>query len=162
MSQWTHLCGNIRYDFIRLGPVAQDSHWIQKQLKKMLGPIITLEYEGEDRIELCNLPMGSEGSARYQIWVNPSPSALYTANVAIWGDLRNFHYHEVEETIIPWFASITDVLALKTFAAENWNPPLPFMVRDAVLKIEVEFQDGLILHTHHDEPITRIVVPKET
>lgn len=48
------------------------------------------------------LPMGSEGSCRMSVWVNPDFHSLSRYTVTIFGDLRD---HNSAEEVVEWFRS---------------------------------------------------------
>lgn len=120
MSQWTHVCGCIRVDALRV-VMADDNH--VETIKKALGRVITfedlLEAARANRNTTTIIPCGSEGSLRYEIMENPNPSDISAYVVSIWGDLRDY---DDDKAIEEWFNRACDQL---------W-------IRQAVLAIEVE------------------------
>jgi len=118
MSQWTHVCGCIRVDAIK-GLTSKID------FKKILGNIIEYETDGEWSTKL---PLGSEGSIKYDIWTNSDMGEMYAYTISIFGDLRNY---ENKEEIKEWFKNVC------------LNSGL--MIRDAVLSIQVEYKSKIIL-----------------
>ena len=66
------------------------------------------------------LPMGSEGSLRKSVWVNPSESSMAAYTVSVFGDLRDF---DASHEIVEWFKEVCDGLC----------------VRNAVITVEDDF-----------------------
>ncbi len=118
MSQWTHVCGCIRVDAIQ-GLTSKID------FKKILGNIIEYETDGEWNTKL---PLGSEGSIKYDIWTNSDMGEMYAYTISIFGDLRDY---EDKEEIKEWFKNVC------------LNSGL--MIRDAVLSIQVEYKSKIIL-----------------
>ena len=126
MSQWTHVCGCIRYDALRMCILPGQSI---NDLKALLGNTVSFE-DSEDKWEACNVPRGSEGSIQFSFWENPHRPSLAAYTVAIFGDLRDFGNDNVQQ-IKDWFERVThnDLL----------------IVRNAILEIEVEYCDEPII-----------------
>jgi len=121
MSIWTHVVGTIRVDGIPGIIKIED-------LEKILGKII--KYTNilvDDSDEETTLPMGSEGSLRYQI-IEYDKGFRWVV-IPVWGDLRDYD----------------DV----TYIEEWWNGVLEKLpvIRDACLRIEVEGQKPVLLWT---------------
>ena len=99
MSNWTHVAGVVRLDFINV---------FNRQLPdfdKMFGKECLFESAGDVwRDTHANpdsyLPMGSEGSLQKSVWINPNKSHIAAFTVTIFGDLRD---HDSAEEIIEWF-----------------------------------------------------------
>lgn len=126
MSVWTHINGSIRIDSI---------HFLDNlnkaDIAKILGKIVTWEDLMEDTSEIATeLPMGSEGSLQYTIWENPDSSDITRFTVNIWGDLRD--YRDLD-AIKKWFEKVLNS---------------GFMIRSAVLEVEVEYLEHVILVAH--------------
>lgn len=127
MSIWTHVVGAIRIDGIpSIDPDALD------RLIKVLGPMETFEDLSEDKNIECKLPMGSEGSIEYNIHVYGD--GLRWAIISIWGDLRDY---DKPELIKVWFTGLLNDLN---------NNDLP--VRDAIIRIEVEGSDPIVVSSN--------------
>jgi hypothetical protein len=89
MSQWTHVCGSIRYDAIRLDRSTAD--YCIKEINKLLGtPWNYDDFEKEGFVKPNDIPSGSEGSIQYKIYENPELNHITSFNINIWGDLRDF------------------------------------------------------------------------
>ena len=72
MSQWTHVNGNIRFDYLPISP----GLGIIEELKSVFGEIISYDHVGffGENHESCpssNIPCGSEGSIEYDIHETP-------------------------------------------------------------------------------------------
>ena len=135
MSQWTHVAGCIRYDAF-----AEDL-----PAKKILGkPFGFNDYP--DNPEDRGIPYGSEGSIQYSVYTNPDESCLARHTVSIWGDLRNFGVEDVD-SIRNWFEKATSAEATL------------LLVRDAILEINIEFKNEMIVLVYTDSGIKELVVP---
>ena len=126
MSQWTHVCGCIRIECIDHGSV-------NSKIEEILGKILRYgspmeEWELQDSNPDLYTPTGSEGGVEYDVWENPKEYELPSHTVSIWGDLRD--YCSVKK-ITKWFNKIL------------YNSGL--LIRDAVLSIDVEFQNKTVL-----------------
>ena len=121
MSQWTHVCGCIRYDHIMaLLP--------EPDFPQILGH--QFGYDDYDTT-WSDIPYGSEGSIRYEVLKTKEGSSISVYTVPIWGDLRDFGEEGVEN-IRKWFDRVT---------AE------PLNVRSAVLLVEVEFGKSYVFQS---------------
>ena len=124
MSQWTHVNGNIRIDYIRL---SEEDSLIGK-IKEIFGKEI-LWGDGEKAWdEGTKLPCGSEGSLEYKIYESPDPCHIAAYSVNVFGDLRNYGNNDIN-LIEQWFANIVKV----------------FNIRDAVITINDGWSDKLII-----------------
>jgi hypothetical protein len=97
MSNWTHVAAIIRVDSIRFDNEVKD-------FTKIFGRECLFESSEEvwdDAYRYPNkyLPMGSEGSLKMSVWVNPDPGCLAAYTVSIFGDLRD---HDDPQAIIDW------------------------------------------------------------
>jgi len=121
MSQWTHINGSIRVDCVRgLQPIPNF-----KELFK------TCDWaDDEDIWDACNVPKGSEGSVKVNIWENPEENHVAAYTVQVFGDLRDFgtpDYPEVKK----WFEDICLNKGLE--------------IRNAVLEVDIEYGNTYIL-----------------
>jgi len=135
MSQWTHVNGAIRYDALRI-PGLDTPFYSQAEVKEFLGN--TASYD--DPIEAwdnCNVPCGSEGSIEFVVHENPSETSLAAFGVHVFGDLRDFGSDEDVEKIREWFKRVTTTAGV--------------MVRSAILEINVEYGDAIILRYEDKE-----------
>lgn len=114
MSQWTHVCGCIRYDALRFVE--------EIDFTKVLGHPFRFD-DFPDNPKECGIPYGSEGSIQYKVITNPQIESLAAYTVAVWGDLRDFGEESVPK-IEKWFEKIT---------------AKPLCVRNAVMEVEVEY-----------------------
>lgn len=142
MSMWTHISGSIRIDDMSfLSPHRNTAETV----KKVIGPMCLFE----DWNDESTIPRGSEGSIEYDVWENPSDSAIARFTVSLWGDLRDFTTDDVVE-IEQWL----DKLYHSFNAEDNY-----MMFRDAVLKIEVEDGTCEILYLDSDsEKIEKVII----
>ena len=85
MSIWTHACGYIRVDDIRLNK--NDSYKLKKKISENLGKVINGLNE---RSENPYIPCGSEGSLQWKIDMTKDLSYMDAAGVSIWGNLRDY------------------------------------------------------------------------
>ena len=115
MSQWTHVCGCIRVDALRV--LENDE---KANIEKILGHIVNY---GDSDTE-TTIPRGRGASLKYQIIENPDISCTAAFTIPIWGDLRD--YNDVTE-IKEWFKSVCDQL----------------FIRNAVINIEVEHGESV-------------------
>jgi len=145
MSQWTHVNGNIRFDYLPIS--VDDEGEFERGIKQVFGEVIDYDHVGlfgkyHEDCPISPIPCGSEGSIEYQIYRAPRGY-----NVGIWGDLRDFGNDEVQE-IFDWFKSIM-----------NYKFNGPHFVRDATLFIDIEDGDDIILlHDYDNEDKFRMVV----
>jgi hypothetical protein len=95
MSNWTHVAGVMRVDYYIMGDDELD---FDKLLGKECHDYDTF-VDAYKHPELY-LPMGSEGSLRKSVWINPNDSYLARYTVSIFGDLRD---HDSADEIIEWF-----------------------------------------------------------
>ena len=99
MSNWTHVAGIMRVDYIKLEDTPE------LDFDKLLGKecLWSSDYEvfeDADKHPELYLPMGSEGSLQKSVWINPNDSHIARYTVSIFGDLRD---HDSADEIIEWF-----------------------------------------------------------
>ena len=126
MSQWTHVCGCIRYDALRMEGMPYST---LDQIKKLVGNTCSFE-DSPEKWDRCNVPCGSEGSVQFIFWSNPSLNSTSAYTVAVFGDLRNFGEEDVPK-IKKWFNRITTGKDV--------------MVRNAIVEVCVEGVDKPII-----------------
>lgn len=131
MSQWTHVCGCIRYEALRLD---EPGDITLEDIKKRMGNTVGWDCSKEE-FEACNVPCGSEGSIQFMFNENPHKSSIPAFAVGIWGDLRNFGEPDVPK-IEEWFKRVL-------IGEGIW-------VRSAILEIEVEFTGKAIILMYVD------------
>ena len=56
------------------------------------------------------MPMGSEGSLRKSVWVNPDVHSMSAYTITIFGNLRDM---DDPETIVDWFKKCLDKLCIR-------------------------------------------------
>lgn len=157
MSQWTHLAGIIRLDNMDanivnlLTEVKKDK--ITEAVVKALGQ--TCNYDSSlEQWDRCGVPMGSEGSLQYAVFPNSDGDehSLSWGYIPIWGDLRDFGNEKISE-IQDWFQKSLERL----LTPEGFGPVegmslykkadymlSSFMIRDAVLSVDVEYSPPII------------------
>jgi hypothetical protein len=124
MSQWTHVTGCIRFDFL---PGFGNP---KAELSEAFGR--TCEFDDPPSVwKLCTVPCGSEGSVQYKIDRTGTGNSLAWGVVYVWGDLR--HYQDAQE-IYEW---------LKKSCANK-------AVRGCAVKIEIEYGKSYLVY---DTPI---------
>lgn len=99
MSNWTHVAGIIRVDYIKWDDTPE------LDFDKLLGKECLWDsdyevFEDADKHPELYLPMGSEGSLQKSVWINPNDSHITRYTVSIFGDLRD---HDSADEIIEWF-----------------------------------------------------------
>ena len=143
MSQWTHVHGVIRFDFLRMALP-------RPNFEALLGKTQTLHammaaYDrGEDLPDIeTKLPEGSEGTLEWLLWENPDKNHLAAFTVTVFGDLRDYGQPDVDRDLIPWWNAVT-----------LNNPVQGLMVRNAVLCVDVEGVAGVDCYNEHGQKIT--------
>ena len=96
MSNWTHVAAVVRVDSLRL--------FEETDFEKIFGRELRFESPSElwdeaDKHPENFLPLGSEGSLRMSVWINPNESHCAAYVVTIWGDLRD---HDDPDEIVKW------------------------------------------------------------
>lgn len=127
MSNWTHVAGIIRINGIK---------WEEDEPELNFDELIGKEcvYESDDEVwEDADanpekyLPMGSEGSLKKSIWINPRRECVARYTVSIFGDLRD---HDSTKEIIDWFKKICKKVWVRNavitvtnemYGTETWN-----------------------------------------
>ena len=131
MSQWTHVCGCIRYDALRMAGMPYST---LDQIKELIG--ISARYDDpSEKQNAVNGAMGSEGSIEFVFYVNPSTPSLSACAVGIVGDLRDFGNEDVHK-IKEWFKKVTTGKGV--------------MIRSAILEIDVEGESEPIILRYKD------------
>ena len=106
MSNWTHVAGVIRIDDLRFDNTTPD-------FEKLIGKECLFNsphelWEDADKHPQDFLPMGSEGTLRKSVWINPDRGHVAAYVVTIFGDLRS---HDDPNAIVRWFkGKIKDIL----------------------------------------------------
>lgn len=107
MSNWTHVAGIIRVDYIKW-----DEDTPELDFDKLIGKECH-DYDtfvDADKHPELYLPMGSEGSLQKSVWINPNDSDCTRYVVSIFGDLRD---HDSADEIIEWFKNKCESLGGK-------------------------------------------------
>lgn len=99
MSNWTHVAGVIRVDYMKWDDIPE------LDFDELLGKECLWEADEETWVDADNnpnkyLPMGSEGSLQKSVWIDPDKSNIPRYTVSIFGDLRD---HDSCDEIIEWF-----------------------------------------------------------
>lgn len=99
MSNWTHVAGIIRVDYIKWDddPELDFDKLIGKECLWCSDYEV---FEDADKHPELYLPMGSEGSLQKSVWINSNDSHVSRYTVSIFGDLRD---HDSCDEIIEWF-----------------------------------------------------------
>ena len=132
MSQWTHVCGCIRYDALRIAGMPFNTI---ESIKELIGNPVSYE-DSQEKWDICNVPCGSEGSIQFVFWQNPQLNHAAAFTVGVFGDLRDFGLEDVCK-IKEWFNKVTKTKGV--------------MVRNAILEICVEFREPIILRYEYEE-----------
>lgn len=102
MSIWSHVAAIVRVDDLRF-PGESEPNWDDIFGKECLygspSEVWDDAYEHPEKY----LPMGSEGTLKKSVWVNPNKSHMAAYTVSIFGDLRD---HTDVEGLINWFKDI--------------------------------------------------------
>lgn len=109
MSCWTHVAAIVRVDGFRIFDDDIGPDWDAIFGKECL--FLASRENWEDAMEHPDkyLPMGSEGSLRKTVWVNPDRGHAAAYTVSIFGDLRDY---DSPEAIIEWFKEIINSVAI--------------------------------------------------
>lgn len=157
MSQWTHVTGIIRLDSmgaIVTGPAPTKNLKIREAAVRALGK--TSDYHLEPGAwDECTVPCGSEGSLQYNVYPNSDSDdhALTWGYASIWGDLRDFGIENLQE-VYDWFKGSLERLQKPKGFSSPENMVMPekveyvlstFVIRQAVLSIDVEFGPRVVL-----------------
>ena len=126
MSQWTHVCGCIRYNALRMVGMPYAT---LDEIKKLVGNTVSFD-DPEEKWDKCNVPCGSEGSIQFVFWANPSLNALDAFMVAVFGDLRDFGKEDAPN-IKEWFERVTTGKGV--------------MIRNAIVEICIEGEESPII-----------------
>lgn len=99
MSNWTHVAGVIRVNYMKWDDIPE------LDFDELLGKECLWDsgyevFEDADKHPELYLPMGSEGSLQKSVWINPNKSSIPRYTVSIFGDLRD---HDSCDEIIEWF-----------------------------------------------------------
>ena len=103
MSQWLQVAAIARIDDFRFEPVSVEE--ATKRFEKVFGKECSWETgDFDDAFEHPEryLPMGSEGSLKMSVYVNPHVSSMDSYTVSIFGSLRDVDIKDAEN-IIDWF-----------------------------------------------------------
>ena len=126
MSSWIHVNAAIRIDDLRLDDSVPDfDELIGKEC--LFGESNSVWDDAMSNSDLY-LPMGSEGSLRKSVWINPDRSYAAAYSVMIFGDLRDRDEKDAEK-VIEWFKDKCNKISC---------------VRDAVITIRVNTDKPLI------------------
>lgn len=121
MSNWTHVAGVIRIDDLRFDDKTPDFDTLIGKEMSYSELIFNSDMEIN---ESEYLPMGSEGSLKKSIWINPKLNDITAYTVSIFGDLRD---HDTTSEIIQWFKD-----KCKSISED-------YMIRQAVITVENEW-----------------------
>jgi len=139
MSQWTHVTGTIRLDWVGF---IFGNEFPKEQLSAILGTPCGYKNYNEYATGSAKLPLGSEGSLQWRFVVTQdSPNSLSYGLIYIWGDLRD--YDDVDE-VYTWLSNFHEQLVFD----------MGIIIRNAVVHVNVEFNndyDYVIYYRSDDE-----------
>lgn len=119
MSQWTHIAGFLRIDYLQM---RESDNQLIDIIKEKFGR--TCDFHSPEKSwDECNVPMGSEGSVQYKVLLTYGHSSLARIVVLIWGDLRDYGD---DKSIIDWVKKSTKDLIL----------------RAGIIQVDVEYRDS--------------------
>ena len=126
MSIWTHVAGCIRYDGLLNNPSIES-------LEELIGSTCSFA-DSHEKLDMCGVPCGSEGSIEYHIIENPEQNHLAKYVMVFWGDLRDYENLAEIET---WFRKI--------------STHKKFPTRNAVISAVVEGGNKLLLDINWED-----------
>ena len=103
MSAWVHVAAIARIDYLPILNNGEEIDFDKVFGRECLYDDGDFEYAAEHEDEF--LPMGSEGSLRKTVWVNPHKNHADQYTVSIFGDLRDVTNGQ---WIIDWFKKKLD------------------------------------------------------
>ena len=110
MSSWLHVAAVMRIDDIRVDDDHKDPNFDKLIGKECLYTSSVSRWKDVKKHPENYLPMGSEGSLRKSVWINPDKSHCAAYTVTIFGDLRD-RYESDADMIISWFKDKTSVIS---------------------------------------------------
>lgn len=131
MSQWTHVCGCVRVDYLPFIDGNEKGKDFKYKLKEIFGKTCNWK-DSRDIWNNCNVPCGSEGSIQYDIEHTACDNSVSWGVVYIWGDLRDY---ENANAIYEWIKKATETL----------------IIRSCSVKIDVEYQHSYLVYDHFDD-----------
>ncbi len=108
MSAWVHVAAIARIDYLPILNNGEEIDFDKVFGRECLYDDGDFEYAAEHEDEF--LPMGSEGSLRKTVWVNPHKNHADQYTVSIFGDLRDVTNGQ---WIIDWFKKKLDDLYVR-------------------------------------------------
>gem|GEM_PF-2960052 len=134
MSTWTHIAGTVR-----INSISEIDGDIMQKIKDYLGEVVDFN-SPEEVWDKSTMPQGSEGGIKYILSEDPR-QVSFCADLRDYPSDSDYHSERTVEAIITWFEEF-----LKNF----W-------IRQAVIQINVEYGDEVILFTYSDaEYVTHI------
>lgn len=136
MSQWTHVLGTVRYDYIAQNIWCSDTQGRPKS------------YNPQKKLELLqnlyeqNTPEGSEGPIEIQV-TNSERGPI----VVLAGDLRDFGLEDVD-SILYWLNDIDSEVAQDSKNEGFFNS---MRIRDAIIQCQVEYCEDRIMVYKNDK-----------
>ena len=116
MSMWTQVAGIIRVDSFRFDKDYDYKTELIKMLEqddyfgKQYNFYDSLEYWDTYNEKVNPIPMGSEGSLKYEVIENPNKSSMDAFVVVITGSLRDY---DDAEYIISWFKNVCRKISVR-------------------------------------------------
>lgn len=139
MSNWLHVAGIIRIDSLRFKNETE-INFDELIGRECLFDSPTEIWEDCDKNPNKYLPMGSEGTLRKSIWINPNKAKFAAYTVSIFGDLR---HRDDAYTIIKWFKKLCE----KIDTDDNYNTN----IRQAVITVNVDWTEINYTYTYERE-----------
>lgn len=124
MSQWTHILGIIRYDYMAQNCWCSETDGLPEC------------YNPEEKIKLLttlyneNIPEGSEGPIEVSV-INSNRGPI----IVLSGDLRDFGNEDVQE-IVNWITAVNKEICLQNDKVIDSIDVL--VIRDSIISIDVE------------------------
>jgi hypothetical protein len=144
MSAWTQVIGCIRYNSIRLIFLPR------KEAEKILINLLGVGIDFCSLNKTTKIPLGSEGSLKYNIVADEEKNYVGRYSVHIVGSLRDYGETDADiEKIHKWFEEIT-IGAVKNDIADGV---------EGVLQYNAPYRGNTILTVTNDETIR--VIPEE-
>jgi hypothetical protein len=107
MSIWTHVAGMIRVDhnFFNIEDEKSVEYKTQQAISKIFISSLYEKYNAK-----CNMPNGSEDSLQFKVILRDCPNSVNVAQIAFWGDLRDYDYARAKKEFKPWLKKVVKKL----------------------------------------------------
>ena len=151
MSIWTHVAGMIRVDH-NFFNIEEDDKSIEYKTQQALSKIFISSLYNKYNAK-CNMPNGSEDSLQFKVILRDYPNSVNVAQIAFWGDLRDYDYDKAKKEFKPWLKKVIKKLERNKLnirqlsflvSPEDSNHQIVFAMRDYDDEIaEIEINYGL-------------------